>query len=251
VLKCGFSIPRSSRGRTAPGWPWVFRYWADVRSKRMAPSRRSEANTRRLVRARATAPLTKKQAEIERDKFLAKLNAPDRGGGRPAGRGITGVALFGEVAAHVRRRATWAVQESDREGRRARKRSFYLDAVHRAAVGQALRLNQIQPQSGRGLAAHDLRLLVDDARRARDHEPRSSTTPRATGCGRRVSRSPASKARLGKRRYKNGSGKHPLVRGDRAGAGSRLEEPNLLIVETCIATSTRISEVLGLTVEAV
>ena len=57
-------------------------------------------------------------------------------------------------------------------------------------------------------------------------------------------RSPASKARLGKKRYKRE--RRIFSFEETARVLARLEEPNRLIIETCIATGARISEVLGL-----
>src|SRR5437868_2817759 len=58
-------------------------------------------------------------------------------------------------------------------------------------------------------------------------------------------RSPSSRAKLGKKRPKR-ERRIPSFE-DAARVLVRLEEPNRLIIETCIATGTRISEVLGLT----
>jgi integrase len=57
-------------------------------------------------------------------------------------------------------------------------------------------------------------------------------------------RSPASKAKLGKKRHKYE--RKILTFDETARVLARLEEPNKLIIETCIATGARISEVLGL-----
>jgi integrase len=56
-------------------------------------------------------------------------------------------------------------------------------------------------------------------------------------------RTPVSRAKLGKRRHKYE--RRILTFEETARVVARLEEPNLLIIETCIATSARISEVLG------
>ena len=56
-------------------------------------------------------------------------------------------------------------------------------------------------------------------------------------------RSPASKAKLGKKHQKY---ERQIFSFDAARVLARLEEPNLLVIETCIATGVRISEVLGL-----
>ena len=57
-------------------------------------------------------------------------------------------------------------------------------------------------------------------------------------------RNPASKAKLGKKHYKYE--RQILSFEETARVLSRLEEPNRLIIEICIATGARISEVLGL-----
>jgi integrase len=57
-------------------------------------------------------------------------------------------------------------------------------------------------------------------------------------------RSPASKAKLGKKRYKNE--RRILSFDETARVLGQLDEGNKLIIETCIATGARISEVLGL-----
>src|SRR5580704_14850225 len=61
--------PRKDRA----GWPWIFRYYDDE----IQP----DGSVKVLRRYHEIAPskgdraITKKQAEIERDKFLARLNA--------------------------------------------------------------------------------------------------------------------------------------------------------------------------------
>lgn len=57
-------------------------------------------------------------------------------------------------------------------------------------------------------------------------------------------RSPASRAKLGRKRY--AFERRILTFEETAGVLARMEEPNKLILETCIATGARISEVLGL-----
>ena len=58
-------------------------------------------------------------------------------------------------------------------------------------------------------------------------------------------RNPVSKTKLGRKRYKNE--RRILSFDETARVLARLEDPYLLIIETCIATGARISEVLGLT----
>src|ERR1700675_2326814 len=94
-VKACFQHPQVKPRKDRQGWPWVFRYWSDE----IQP----DGTTKVLRKYQAVGPskgegaLTKKQAEVERDKFLAKLNAPtvEEAVQQVA---ITGVALFGEVA---------------------------------------------------------------------------------------------------------------------------------------------------------
>src|SRR3569623_3074658 len=58
-------------------------------------------------------------------------------------------------------------------------------------------------------------------------------------------RSPSSRAKLGKKRPKRE--RRILSFEEAARVLDRLEEPNRLIIETCIASGARISDVLGLT----
>src|SRR5579872_4655438 len=64
------------------------------------------------------------------------------------------------------------------------------------------------------------------------------------GTGEGATANPAAKARLGKKRYKHE--RCILSMEQTARVLLRLEEPNRLILETCVATGARISEILGL-----
>src|SRR6476619_6015771 len=94
-VKARVQHPQVKPRKDRQGWPWVFRYWAD--------EVQSDGTVKTLRKYKVAGPskgegaITKKQAEIERDKFLAKLNAPTI---EVAVQQIaaTGVALFGEVA---------------------------------------------------------------------------------------------------------------------------------------------------------
>src|SRR5262249_43830283 len=94
-VKARVQHPQVKPRRDRDGWPWVFRYWYDE----VQP----DGTVKTLRKYQALGPskgdgaITKKQAEVERDKFLAKLNAPTL---EVAVEQVaaTGVALFGEVA---------------------------------------------------------------------------------------------------------------------------------------------------------
>src|SRR5260370_42401990 len=94
-VKVRVQHPQVKPRKDRQGWPWVFRYRAD--------EIQSDGNMKTLRKYQEIGPskgegaLTKKQAEVERDKFLAKLNAPTI---EVAVQQVaaTGVALFGQVA---------------------------------------------------------------------------------------------------------------------------------------------------------
>src|SRR5262249_25747988 len=83
--------PRKDRS----GWPWVFRY----RTDEVQPdgSVKTFRKYYEIAPSKGEGAISKKQAEVERDKFLAKLNAPTV---EVAVHQVaaTGVALFKQVA---------------------------------------------------------------------------------------------------------------------------------------------------------
>src|SRR5690348_12840317 len=73
-VKARVQHPQVKPRKDRQGWPWIFRYWHD--------EIQSDGSVKTLRKYQAVGPskgdgaLTKKQAEVERDKFLAKLNTP-------------------------------------------------------------------------------------------------------------------------------------------------------------------------------
>ena len=122
------------------------------------------------------------------------------------------------------------------------KETFYLNHYIVPRWGD-LRLNQIQPQAVEDWlhttfdswwTMHGVRaIMVRVYRYAEGH-----------GAWEEGKRSPVSKAKLGKKYHKNE--RRILSFEETARVLARLEEPNKLVIETCIATGARISEVLGL-----
>jgi integrase len=183
--------------------------------------------------------ITKKQAEIERDRFLVKMNAPaiEAAVEKVA---TTGVALLGEVA---------TMYEEDYLGRANQiakpthvKEKFYLDTYIVPRWGK-LRLNQIQPKAVEDWlhstfdswwTMHGVRAIMS----------RIFYYAEGHGLWEEGRRSPASKAKLGKKHHKYQWRIFSFE--ETARVLARLEEPNLLVIETCIATGARISEVFGL-----
>jgi integrase len=119
---------------------------------------------------------------------------------------------------------------------------FYLHEYIVPKWGE-LRLNQIQPKAvedwlhttfGSWWTMHGVRAIMS----------RIYHYAEGHGLWEEGKRTPVSRAKLGKRRHKYE--RRILSFEETARVLARLEEPNRLIIETCIATSARISEVLGL-----
>jgi len=236
-VKARVQHPQVKPRKDREGWPWVFRYWYDE----IQP----DGSVKTLRRYQAVGPskgegaITKKQAESERDNFLAKLNAPtiEVAEERAA---VAGVALFGEVA------KLYEQGYLGRENQIAKptrvKEKFYLTEYIVPRWGK-FRLNQIQPKAVEDWlhttfdswwTMHGVRAIMS----------RIFYYAEGHGLWEEGKRSPASKAKLGKKHHKYE--RRILSFDETARVLARLEEPYKLIIETCIATGARISEVLGL-----
>jgi integrase len=122
------------------------------------------------------------------------------------------------------------------------KETFYLDKYIIPTWG-ALRLNQLQPKAVEDWlhttfeswwTMHGVRaIMIRVYRHAEGH-----------GLWEEDKRNPITKTKLGRKRYRNE--RRILSFEETAQVLARLEDPYLLIIETCIATGARISEVLGL-----
>ncbi len=219
------------------GWWWFFRYWADEIGPGGAP--RTVRKRQWLSPSRGQHKISKKQAEVERDKFLAKLNAPT-GEEAVQQAAATGLALFGEVARMYEEGYLGREKQIAKPTRV--KEAFYLREYIIPRWG-SLRLNQIQPKAVEDWlhttfdswwTMHGVRAIMS----------RIYYYAEGHGLWEEGRRSPPSKAKLGKRRYKYERG--ILSFEETARVLARLAEPYRLIIETCIATGARISEVLGL-----
>ncbi len=236
-VKARVQHPSVIQRKDRNGWPWIFRYYVD--------EIQADGSMKLLRRYYEIAPskgdgaITKKQAEIERDKFLAKLNA------RTIEAAIekvatTGVALFGEVAKMYEE--GYLGRENQIAKPTREKEKFFLTR-YIVPRWSALRLNQIQPK-----AVEDWLQTTFDAwwtmHGVRAIMSRIFYYAEGHGLWEEGKRSPASKAKLGKKHHKYE--RRILSFDETARVLARLEEPNLLVIETCIATGARISEVLGL-----
>ena len=225
--------PRKDRD----GAPWVFRYRAD--------EIQSDGSMKTLRKYQALGPskgegaITKRQAEIERDKFMLKLNAPSE---EAAVQQIasTGVALFGEVARMYRDGYLARQNQIARPTRE--KEEFYIREYLVPKWG-AVRLNQMQPKAVEDWlhttfeswwTMHGVRAIMT----------RIFNYAEGHGLWEEGKRSPSSRAKLGKKRAKRE--RKILSFEETARVLARVEEPYKLVIEVCIATGARISEVLGL-----
>src|SRR5262245_29211241 len=94
-VKARVQHPQVKPRKDRDGWPWVFRYWLD--QAQPDGSVKTLRKYQEVGPSKGEGAITKKQAEVERDKFLAKLNAPTV---EVAEQQVatTGVAYFGAVA---------------------------------------------------------------------------------------------------------------------------------------------------------
>lgn len=216
---------------------WFFRYYADeiqpgglVKTTRkfytIGPSRGDNA-------------MGKRQAEMERDKFLAKLNAPTTEEAVQQALS-TGIALFGEVAKMYEEGYLGREHQISKPTRT--KELFYL---HEYLVPHWGKFRLIEIKSK---AVEDWLHTTFDAwwtmHGVRAIMSRIFYYAEGHGLWEEGKRSPASKAKLGKKRHTYE--RRILSFDETARVLARLEEPYKLIIETCIATGARISEVLGL-----
>ncbi len=236
-VKVRVQHPQVKPRKDRHGWPWVFRYWHD--EMQLDGTLKALRKYQALGPSKGEGGITKKQAEIERDQFLAKLNAPTI---EVAVQQVaaTGVALLGEVA---------KLYESGYLGRKdqiatptRQKEVFYLHEYIVPKWG-ALRLNQLQPQ-----AVEDWLHTTFDSwwtmHGVRAIMIRIYNYAEGHGLWEEGKRCPVSKAKLGKKRCKRE--RRILSFEETARVLNHLEETIRLIIEICIATGARISEVLGL-----
>ena len=236
-MKARVQHPQVKPRKDRQGWPWVFRYWSDE----IQPD--GSVKTMRKYQAvgasKGDGAITKKQAEIERDKFLAKLNAPtvEAAVEQVA---TTGVAFFGEIAKMYEDGYLGRTNQIAKPTRV--KETFYLNEYIVPRWGK-LRLNQIQPKAVEDWlhttfdswwTMHGVRAIMS----------RVFYYAEGHGLWEEGKRSPASKAKLGKKHHAHE--RRILSFDETARVLARLDEPHKLIIETCIATGARISEVLGL-----
>ncbi len=238
VVKARVQHPQVKPRKDRPGWPWIYRY----RAEEVQPdgSVKTLRKYGEIGPSKGEGAISKKQAEFERDQFLAKLNAPttEIAVQQVA---VTGIALFADVArmyeeGYLGRKGQIATPTRQKE-------VFYL---HRYIVPRwgPSRLNQLQPQ-----AVEDWLHTTFDSwwtmHGVRAIMTRIYKYGEGHGLWEEGKKSPVSKAKLGKKLYQREL--RILSFEEAARVLEHLDHTNRLIIEMCIATGTRISEVLGLT----
>src|SRR2546423_2771990 len=140
-VKARVQHPQVKPRKERQGWPWVFRYWSDE----MQP----DGSLKTLRKYEAIGPskgegaITKREAEIERDRFLAKLNAPSLDVAMQQ-IASTGVAFFGNVAQMY---LDGYLAREDQISTPTRKKELLYLRKYIVPRWGALRLNEIQPQA--------------------------------------------------------------------------------------------------------
>ncbi len=237
ILKRRVQHPMVHERKDRGSYYWFFRYYADE----IQPDG-SVKTTRKFYTigpSRGDNAMGKRQAEMERDKFLAKLNAPTTEEAVQQALS-TGIALFGEVARMYEEGYLGREHQISKPTRT--KELFYLHEYLVPRWGK-FRLIEIKPK-----AVEDWLHTTFDAwftmHGVRNIMSRIFYYAEGHGLWEEGKRSPASRAKLGRKRYKYE--RRILSFDETARVLARLDEPNKLIIETCIATGARISEVLGL-----
>jgi integrase len=217
---------------------WYFRYWDDV----LHP----DGTTRAIRKFHVVGPskgenrLSKKHAEVERDKFLAKINKPTI-----QEKILDGLVLFSKMvdkykAAHVE------AQVAGRFLLAKPTRLKYLLHLEQRIVPQwgERRLCEINPDEVQQWLfetceswhmMNDLRGIMSGI----------YTKAEEWGYWPEGRRNPMSRVRIGSKWSVRPE--RILTEEETIKVLARLSDPNLLVIETTIATGARISELLGLT----
>jgi len=217
---------------------WYFRYWDDVLQ--------ADGTMKAVRKFQVIGPskgdnrLSKKTAEVERDKFLAKINKPTI-----QEKIADGLVLFGRMvekykAAHVE------AQVAGRFLLAKPTRLKYLLHLEQRIVPQwgERRLCEINPDEVQQwlFETCDSWHMMNDLRGIMSG---IYTKAEEWGYWPEGRRSPISRVKIGEKWSVRPE--RILTEEETVRVLARLSDPNLLVIETTIATGARISEILGLT----
>ena len=232
-LRTRVQHPKVHERKDRQGHSWFFRAWVD------APQPDGTVKTTRkfftIGPSRGGKALSKKEAEVERDKLLLKLNTPTVQVAL-----AKGPALLGEVAKMYKE--SYLSREDQISKPTRMKEESHLD-LHIIPKWGKYRLNEITPKEVEDWLyealdswwmRHAVRFVMGRLYRKAEE----------WGFWEEGKRSPIDKVKIGKKWYKRP--RQILSMEQTVRVLSHLEDPILLVLETCIATGARISEVLGL-----
>jgi len=243
MLAGGFQVkvriqhPKIHERTDRKGAYWFFRYWDDVPQP--------DGATKPVRRLRFVGPsqgenrVSKKQAEVERDKFLATINKPT-----VREKVADGLVLFRKMveryrAAHVEAKAAgrFLLAKPTRE-----KYVIHLEQRILPQWGDR-RLNEISPDEVQQwlFETCDSWHMMNDLRGIMSG---IYTKAEDWGYWPENRRNPISRVKIGEKW--NVRPERILTEEETVKVLARLSDPNLLVLETAIATGARISEILGL-----
>jgi integrase len=236
-LKVRIQHPAVHERTDRRGSYWFFRYWDDVQQ--------ADGTMKTVRKFRVVGPsegenrLSKKKAEVERDKFLATINKPT-----VQEKVVDGLVLFNKMvdkykAAHVE------AQVAGRYLLAKPTREKYLLHLEQRIVPQwgNRRLCEINPDEVQEwlFETCDSWHMMNDLRGIM-----SGIYSKAEEWGYwpEGRRNPMSRVKIGEKWSVRPE--RILTEGETVRVLARLSDPNLLVIETAIATGARISEILGL-----
>ena len=237
VVKVRIQHPRVHERTDRRGSYWFFRYWDDV----LQPDGTTKAVRKFHVlgASKGDNRITKKQAEVGRDKFLAKINKPT-----VQEKVADGLVLFSKMVEKYR----VAHVEAEVGGRfllAKPTRLKYVLHLEQRIVPQwgTRRLCEIRPDEVQQwlFETCDSWHMMNDLRGIMSG---IFTKAEEWGYWPEGKRNPMSRVKIGSKR--NVRPERILTLEETQRVLARLSEPTLLIVETAIATGARISEILGL-----
>jgi len=217
---------------------WFFRYWDDVRQPdgKMKAVRRFQT----IGPSRGEDRLSKKQAELKRDQFLAKINKPT-----VQEKVADGLALFSKMvekyrAAHVEAEVAgrFLLAKPTRE-----KYVIHLEQriVPKWGTRRLCEINPDEVQQWLFESCESWHMMND----LRGIMSGIYTKAEEWGYWPEGRRNPMSRVKIGEKWTVRPE--RILTEDETVKVLARLTDPNLLIIETALATGARISEILGLT----
>jgi integrase len=238
TLKVRIQHPSVHERTDRRGSYWYFRYWDDVPQ----PDRTLRAVRRFQVvgPSKGDNRLSKKQAEVERDKFLAKINKPTI-----REKILDGLVLFAKMVDRYKS-AHLEAQVAGRFLLAKPTRDKYLLHLEQRIVPRwgTLRLCDITPDAVQQwlFETCDSWHMMNDLRGIMSG---IYTKAEEWGYWPEGRRNPISRVKIGPKWSVRPE--RILTEEETVRVLARLSDPNLLIIETAIATGARISEILGLT----